>query len=444
MSENMLRPFWGELLENPAPLELSFNDCSYGCSYCFASLNGRAVKDADAKGTLRFITKVFSPRYEPGNLGEYLLRERHPIVLSNAVDPLSYRNLGVTRDLLPVLRRLNLPVILQTRGTREPEAFREVVDLLPKGSVVYMSITTFREDVLKQVEKGCPSNEQRLEMMAMAAEAGFACVAAFNPTVPDWMGDPADYVERCEQIAGEGTIKGAWYEMLHLTKRQFRTLEQRHPRGLPVVAQGPFETALMHEYDADWFDDLVDAIDAKGWRRFSHGIEDPVATLFELWPRPFVTYHPVVAECHRIYTETGKPVVVSFGSWASWVGDLGSIPLKRGDAWTFINQKQSAGQENRKALPERVTLKDALRFLWNEPQMRSKSIYGAPFFKAIIARPEGGSDDDWRYLREEDDGHGGDVLCAYAPEWGGEGQDNVVAADELDQAGYEVLKRRSG
>ena len=40
-----LTVFWGELLSNPIPLELSFGSCGYNCAYCFASLNKAHRKD---------------------------------------------------------------------------------------------------------------------------------------------------------------------------------------------------------------------------------------------------------------------------------------------------------------------------------------------------------------------------------------------------------------
>lgn len=423
MSENRLRPFWGELFENPAPLELSFNNCDRGCSYCFARLNGRDVVGADASGTLRLIARTFGQDYDPDHFTQWLLRHRHPIVLSNAVDPLAVLNLPSTREVLRVLKKVDVPVILQTRGTRRPEDFREFVELLPRQSVVYMSITTFDAQVLDEVEHGCPSNEQRLEMMAMAAAAGFATVAAFNPTVPAWMGDPYDYVDRCEKLAGKGTIRGVWYEPLHISKRQYQAAQKA---VIPPLALLPFEQAHRYEKsEIDYFDTLVDAIDEKGWGRFSYSHQVLGEGLFQLWPNPFPTHSRVTAACERLFVEEKKPVLVSFTAFANSIG-VPDITIPRHDAWSYINQKQNAGEENRKVLPERVPLRACLRFLWNRPDIRSQSIRRT-HFKNVVALDDGQIENGYAYVREGEEGDG-DMLRIYAPDLFGI---SLVKAEDL-------------
>lgn len=377
MSENRIRLF-GELMQNPAPLELSLNECSYDCLYCFAKLNGRELREVDAHGTLSWLRRVMGGGYNPDNFAEHLLYERHPIVFSNAVDPLSFRNLESTRQILPTLRKIGIPVVFQTRGTRQVEQFREFVELLPRDSVLYMSITTFRADVLRQVERGCPSNEQRLEMMHLAAELrpDVRRVAALNPAVPEWMGDPYEYVAQCVERSA-GSIQGAWIEPLHLSKRQYKAALAKTKGQLPVLAEPVFCQAADEDAELDpvFFRTLFDAVRDAGWRSYSMAFPDGQASLFELWPRPFGTHHAAIAECERLSQETGKTVIVTFDAWASWC-ELPEIALSRGDAWAIINLRQNAGQDERKALPPRLTLREVLRILWNRPDMAHAAVWG--------------------------------------------------------------------
>ena len=52
------------------------------------------------------------------------------------------------------------------------------------------------------------------------------------------------------------------------------------------------------------------------------------------------------------------------------------MALSRGDAWAIINLRQNAGQDERKALPPRLTLRQVLRILWNRPDMAHTAVWG--------------------------------------------------------------------
>ena len=438
MSANRIRIF-GELFENPAPLEWSLNNCNRNCKYCFSRLNGRNVHNEDCRGTLSFVKKVFSERYNEHSFAEYLLRHKYPVVISNAVDPLVSSNLEATKQLLGMLKKCGVPVILQTRGTAKASGMREIIPLLKPSDVLYMSVTTFDETIRKDAEPGSPSNEDRLAMMQMAAEAGISrTIAAINPAVPAWIGDPQEFIEKCRKYSGD-TIKGTWIEALHLKEQQHKALlEEGDGKLSPALDDDVAQSAVEGRREEWFFDELFEACDDVGWKRFSASDKGNVDSLFDLYSSRFPSTLSVIRECKRIYEHDRKQVVVSFRAWASWVG-IPDISMTRSDGWEIINSRQTAGQENRAALPRLVTLRQVANILWNNPRFRHLGFWNTfKNFKLLVERsdrdknPSHNPDDaDWKFTRQTETG---DIIGIYSPDTSTPG---IATEEDLEQ--YDLI-----
>jgi len=103
--------FFGEFLISPIPLELSLNYCSHVCAYCFANLNDRG-RQADIGAVMRFFNELPSRT----SLQSHLVREGYPILFSNRVDPFATSNVKLSLPLLEIMRTLDIPVAIQTKG----------------------------------------------------------------------------------------------------------------------------------------------------------------------------------------------------------------------------------------------------------------------------------------------------------------------------------------
>ena len=214
MSEG-LNPYWGGLLGSScAMLEMSLNWCSMGCSYCFANLNS-PNRSANAKSILGII----SDHQNRNTYTAYLLREKHPIVISNHVDPFADSNAHVALPILEVLTELDLPFTLQTKcGKHGYEALKFI-----KPTVFYISIMTMDEDVLRRVEPGAPTAQERFKFIETARSMGHRVCVGINPCVPDWIGDPKPL---CNTLAGLG-VESVWIQPLHLSNRQIAAMTDR-------------------------------------------------------------------------------------------------------------------------------------------------------------------------------------------------------------------------
>jgi hypothetical protein len=85
----------------------------------------------------------------------------------------------------------------------------------------------------------------------------------------------------------------------------------------------------------------------------------------------------------------GLPVAVTFDVFCSWL-DQGSGVLdweiRRKDAWYFLNQKQNVENQaaERAAIGRTISLRELLAFVWNNPGIKGRSVWGAYGLKALV------------------------------------------------------------
>lgn len=214
----------GELFFHPIPLEVQLHRCSYGCAYCFATLNYRHAKRTacNTSGLFNFLSE-FQQRK---TLAAYLLREGYPVTISNHTDPFCQTNRDTTRALLEVLQALQIPVSLQTKGG----VSADMLDLIAP-SVWYVTITSDDERVREGVEPHAPTFASRLELIDTLRSRGHEVMVGVNPFVPDWWRNlPASM----QELKRRG-VYGVWMEVMHLNYRQRDQMTDREKDALGVA-----------------------------------------------------------------------------------------------------------------------------------------------------------------------------------------------------------------
>lgn len=204
-----LRPYVGEYLISPVPLHFGLNYCSHGCFYCFANLNDPARRADNTD--LRWLAKW--DKSQDQTLVGWLLAQGYPLLVSNDSDPLAASNEETFLELREVCARKGLPLCYQTKGGKP-----DMQDLLLDGpaTMIYITITTDREDIRRQAEPAAPAFEQRLAFAMEAKRRGHHVVIGINPMVPEWW---ADFDGFCRRLAEAG-IRHAWIGSLHLNRFQ--------------------------------------------------------------------------------------------------------------------------------------------------------------------------------------------------------------------------------
>lgn len=179
----MIDLFHGEFLLHPAPLEMSGNTCSHSCAYCFSNIRcGKRYANVSS-----FINSLKNAPKE-NTLSATLLNKGYAICLSNRTDPFSKSNKAVTDTWAKYLINIPNGIFFQTKGG---EKFCDTINYLSlngKTNIVsYFTITSRNNDILKKIEPGAPTYEDRLVQIKYAKKSGCLVVVAFNPICEEWM-----------------------------------------------------------------------------------------------------------------------------------------------------------------------------------------------------------------------------------------------------------------
>jgi len=209
-----LRPYVGEYLVHPVPLHFGGNWCSHNCWYCFANLNN-PDRRADFGSLNRAVKNVLSGKITK-SISERLLRDGYPVLFSNDADPFSSSNTEQFHQVLDLLQQINVPVSIQTRGGKGAFEFMQSY----RPTIVYISITSDDNDIIRRNEPGAPSFEERKELLLAAKKAGHFVVVGMNPFYMDWWDDALDFIDWLQAE----NINKVWHGNLHLSTNQVQNL----------------------------------------------------------------------------------------------------------------------------------------------------------------------------------------------------------------------------
>lgn len=181
----MIDLFHGEFLIHPAPLEISGNTCSHSCAYCFSNIRcGERYANVTS-----FINSVKKAPKE-NTLSATLVNRGYSICLSNRTDPFAKSNQAVTDTWMKYLINMPNGIFFQTKGG---EKFIDTVDYLTANGktniVSYFTVTSRNNDILKKIEPGAPTYDDRLMQIKHAKKAGHTIIVAFNPLCIEWMNE---------------------------------------------------------------------------------------------------------------------------------------------------------------------------------------------------------------------------------------------------------------
>jgi len=202
----------GMFLTIPTALGLDMNYCSHACGYCFANNNkpDRQLLMEKTFNTLKNFEKNKS-------LVAFYLQNRFPILASNTVDIFAKSNYKHFLELYSIIKDKQIPLYIQTRGGKGVD---EVLKTLPK-SAVYVSITSHDEKIIKKIEPGCPTPNERIELVKKLHKLGHNVAVGINPYMPNYC--DAEWII---QQTRDYTDK-YWINELHINNNQLRNVTDR-------------------------------------------------------------------------------------------------------------------------------------------------------------------------------------------------------------------------
>ena len=351
----MIYPFIGEFLISPVPLELSFNYCSHKCAYCFANLN---VPDrrVDIKAVLRTI-QAFQSRK---TLAAKLMQQGYPICISNKVDPLAVSNDHQALPVISMLEDLQIPVQIQTKGGRKED---ELIRIMQRPAVWYVSISFMDDALRKKIEPGAPTIQARIELIQKLTEAGHKVILGLNPLVPEWLPDVCELLEACHNAG----CRYAWIESLHLHPDQVKNLSDRER-----VAIG--EDTITRAKNSRWSPEEKRHLDAAhqacwdlGWETFTIGYwhrSEFHRPYRECYGNTFPTMQDFINACWDILGD--EEAVVSYDQFEGEI--LPRLPDIDGTLCHYL-RAGNYGVVEKYTIPNQLNFQGVLRRGWMWPEL---------------------------------------------------------------------------
>lgn len=354
----MIRPFVGEFLISPLPLEMSFNYCSASCAFCFANLNA-PTRTADIPHMARLLAEYRTR----DTLAARLLQDGYPVLVSNLVDPLAHSNDQQALPLLRTMTELGIPFSIQSRGGRR---VNDLLDFIPPV-VWYLSINQDDDAIRKRIEPGAPTIESRLALCEELTRRGHTVVIGLNPFVPEWWRDFPAYVQRLKDAGAYA----AWIQRLHFNQRQVRRMAEKDKAAI-----GPdlIRRALRSEQATkiDYLKEAALVVEAAGIPTYCTNLSARTS-LFSAYRKVYKKTFPIMQDwvdwCYGSITPT-QPIV-TFENFCSVM-----LPrLPQGEFYI----RDYIGANNRELwkefdVPTRGTFKQLLALVWDIPDFAHSPI----------------------------------------------------------------------
>lgn len=196
----------GQIFFCAAPIRLdAYDTCQFGCTYCFSRDRARAWA---SKGIHQVNPHAFRQRLERVSRGEIasaldeFLARRVPLQVGGLQDPFTpiEGDLGVTRDVLEVLRDYQYPTLISTKGAL-PLVDPYLSLLSEMNVVVRLSAAGIAEASRRVVEPRSDSFEATLNKIARLDARDITCGLRIQPIFP---GFENEAIEMATAAAGAG------------------------------------------------------------------------------------------------------------------------------------------------------------------------------------------------------------------------------------------------
>jgi len=214
----MIEVFLGGYLFHPAALDYSGDTCLNGCVYCFANIN-KESREGNLKGAINSFYKK-----KPTTYKDMLLAEGYPILVSNRSDPFTPKNQRESIALFTHLSERGNGVFIQTKTG---PGMDECLDLMGnrRDMVVYITVTTMRDDIAAIVEPNAPPPSARLATAKRLHGKGYLVLIAVNPCTEAWM-PRKDLETLCKEMKKEG-MNHICIEMLDIKQKRLSLLSEK-------------------------------------------------------------------------------------------------------------------------------------------------------------------------------------------------------------------------
>lgn len=353
----MLERFIGAYLFQPAAFDYSTDTCRNGCAYCFANIN-----KAERCGNLHGAIKKFYKR-EVVTYDDMLLRDGYPICVSNRSDPFTARNCRDTLALCQHLRSIPNGVYIQTKCG---PGMDEALDILgDKKPVVYITVTSIRDDIAAVLEPNAPPPSERLRIARDLHRRGYLVLIAVNPCAEQWM--PRNDLETLASELKAAGIRHMVIEMLDMSRNRIKVLPPSMRSRIGEAALADCQTGRVRMYVRECVQYLVAAgmtVCKKGMPFRSTFFDDIKSRLGKTMPahQDFVNY---------CFDSKGEAGAVTFAEFDQVIrggrGGVFDVAIKGSAIRDYLLRAGFISWKENQRVP---THRDLLRIVWNDKRHR--------------------------------------------------------------------------
>ena len=352
----MLERFIGAYLFQPAALDYSGSTCRNGCAYCFANIN-QCKRDGNLTGAIKRFYKKEIVTYD-----DMLLKEGYPICVSNRSDPFTT---GTWRETVALCQHLkNIPngIYIQTKCGPGMEEALDILD--NKKPVVYITITTIKDEISKAIEPNAPVSSERLRIAKDLHQRGYLVLVAVNPCCELWM--PMTDLESLVADLKKSGMRNMVIEMLDMSKNRIKALPQSRKSRIGEAALADCLSGRTRQYVRDCTDYLVKSgmiVCKKGMPYRTSFFDDIRARIGRTMPlhQDFVNY------CFDNHAD-GSPV--TFAEFENVICRDGGIMTKTIKQNTIRDYLLRAGFQSWKENQEVHSHHELLKIVWNDKRHR--------------------------------------------------------------------------
>ena len=190
------------LCDNPIHFD-TYSGCSHACKYCFAQRNG-SISEITKNSTVRALDNLIHNKdHKDVNWCDWDLPV-HVGGMSDPFQPIEKKH-RLTYECLKLLAESKYPCIISTKGKLVAEP--EYLELLDQCNVVLqISMACSKYDAM---ELGCPTFEERLEMVRKCAPHVKRLIIRVQPYLPQVFEDIKANIPRFAEAGAAGiTIEG--------------------------------------------------------------------------------------------------------------------------------------------------------------------------------------------------------------------------------------------
>lgn len=373
-----LQAYAGEFTVSPIPLELTMNYCSHKCAYCFANLN-QPDRKYDAKSTIRALAA------RGGSLCSELIKSGAPILLSNRTDPFANSNYKQAAALIELTNQMGIKLAFQTKGGRGIE---DAIAALSYRAHWYISIAFTDDKLREKIEPGATPIEERITLAKRLKALGHGVAIGINPLVEEWM--DANQFERLLKRLLDIGIADVWISPLHLNKKQVSRMSDRERAAIGpevIAAAGMRKANILQAY-------------------YQYGVEMAIELGMNVYGSGQPYRSDYFKEEHEIYENTTIKTNQDFVNWCFDNLNDGD-EVKFADYYMVMAPQNGLYEKtftdadgyayriarniyNREEIIDKPfkTLRDVLRFYWNNPEIR-RSVGANPLFQVVAYEEKG-------------------------------------------------------